>query len=272
MSSFSSPRPPRRTASVHVGPVTIGPGHPLALISGPCVVEDPETMDRTAEGLVELCRRHEVPLIFKSSYEKDNRTAADAYRGPGLQAGLAALERLKERFGLPVTSDVHRVSDVEPAARVLDLIQVPALLCRQTSLLEAAGRAGRPVNVKKGQFIAPQAMKGAVDKLGEAEVLLTERGSCFGHERLVCDLTCLSVLRSLGCPVCVDAGHASNRRDEIPLLARAGVAAGADALFVEVHPDPGRARCDGSRTLSLLELEEILPGLVGLARAVREQG
>jgi 2-dehydro-3-deoxyphosphooctonate aldolase (KDO 8-P synthase) len=259
-----------RMPCIHVGPITIGPGHPLALISGPCVVEDPETMDRTADGLVKLCRKNGVPLIFKSSYEKDNRTAADAYRGPGLSDGLAELERLRERFGLPVTSDVHRVQDVEPAAQVLDLIQVPALLCRQTSLLEAVGRAGRPVNVKKGQFIAPHAMKGAVDKLGPAEVLLTERGSCFGHERLVCDLTSLPVLRSLGCPVCVDAGHASNRRSEIPLLARAAVAAGADALFVEVHPQPERARCDGPRMLSLSELEEILPGLVGLARAVRE--
>ena len=282
------------TVSVRVGSVAVGHGHPLALIAGPCVVEDPETMDRTAEALVEACRLAGVGLIFKSSYEKDNRTEASAFRGPGLEAGLELLAGLGRRFGLPLTSDVHRVGDIAAAASVLDLIQIPALLCRQTSLLEAAGRAGRPVNIKKGQFLAPEAMAGAVDKVRQgramagaadkvgpdgaedradgAAVLLTERGSCFGHGGLVCDLTSLSVLRGLGCPTVVDAGHAANRRADIPLLARAGVAAGADALFLEVHPDPERARCDGSRMLSLKELGALLPGLARLARAVREEG
>jgi 2-dehydro-3-deoxyphosphooctonate aldolase (KDO 8-P synthase) len=256
-----------------VGPISVGTGHPLVVISGPCVVEGEAVMQRAALGLKEICGELGLPLIFKSSFQKDNRTAAEAHRGPGLEAGLALLARLRQEHGFPVLSDVHLPEQVQDAARVLDVLQVPALLCRQTSLLEAVARSGRALNLKKGQFSSVAAMAGAVDKVrraGARQVLLTERGSSFGPDRLVCDLPGLPRLRALGCPVVMDAGHASNDPSEIPLLARCGVAAGADALFVECHPDPPAALCDGKRMLSLSAMERLLRELAPLARLVRE--
>ncbi|MCK5796799.1 MAG: 3-deoxy-8-phosphooctulonate synthase [Deltaproteobacteria bacterium] len=252
--------------------ITVGAGRPLALIAGPCVLEDDATVFMTADRLVRLAARHEVPLIFKSSFEKDNRTRGDAFRGPGLAEGLALFEALHARFDMPILTDVHREEDVPAVAAVVDVLQVPAFLCRQTRLLEAIGRTGKPVNVKKGQWLSPVAMAGTRDKLrssGTRRILLTERGSAFGPERLVCDMSSIATLRGLGCPAVFDAGHASNRREEIPILARAGVAAGADALFVEVHPDPQRARCDGPRMLDLDELEALLPLILEIAAIVR---
>jgi 2-dehydro-3-deoxyphosphooctonate aldolase (KDO 8-P synthase) len=249
--------------------VQIGEGRPLALISGPCVVESEEVMFTAARRLVEISQEVGAPLIFKSSYEKDNRTSATAYRGPGLEQGLELLRRLRGSFAFPLLSDVHRAADARAAAEVLDLLQVPAFLCRQTSLLEAVGSCGRPVNIKKGQFLAPGAIAGAVDKVRQAgcdRVLLTERGSCFGYDQLVCDMTSIAAMRALGCPVIIDAGHAANRRDQIPLLARCGVAAGADALYIESHPEPASARCDSKRMLSLEELRRLLLELAPLAR------
>jgi 2-dehydro-3-deoxyphosphooctonate aldolase (KDO 8-P synthase) len=257
---------------IRVEGVTIGRGAPLVLISGPCVLESEEVARRTAGELAELCARHGVPLIFKCSYEKDNRTAARAYRGPGLAAGLTLLERLRLDFGLPVLTDVHRRSDVTEAA-ALSMLQVPAFLCRQTSLLEAVGRSGRPVNIKKGQFMSPKAMAGAVEKVrgaGGTEILLTERGSSFGPDRVVCDMTSVPALSRIGRPVAFDAGHPAACREDIVTLARCGVAAGADALFVETHPDPDRAPCDGDRMLSIAEMKRLLPELVELAGIVRQ--
>lgn len=254
-------------SQVVVDSISIGEGHPLVLISGPCVVESEQVMLQAARGLVEISQQTGIPLIFKSSFEKDNRTQADAYRGPGQERGLEVLARLRREFGFPVLTDVHRPDQVSTVAEVVDLIQVPALLCRQTSLLEAVGRSGRPVNLKKGQFLHPRAMAGAVEKVrnaGAGGILLTERGSCFGNERLVCDMTGIPELKALGCPVVVDAGHASNHRHEIAVLARCGVAAGADALFIESHPDPGSARCDGNRMLSFEELGLLLRELTAL--------
>lgn len=258
--------------AVQIGDVLVGPGHPLVLISGPCVVEPGPIMERTAAALTELCGELAVPLIFKSSFEKDNRTEATAHRGPGLERGLAELADLRARHGFPVLSDVHRPSQVEPAARVLDVIQIPAFLCRQTSLLEAAGRSGATVNIKKGQFMTVEATAGSVDKVrraGGAGVLLTERGSSWGPGRLVCDMSQIPRLAALGCPVVMDAGHAARRREDIGTLARCGVAAGADALFLECHPDPASAPCDGSRMLSLEELRSLLLDVVRLGRAAR---
>jgi 2-dehydro-3-deoxyphosphooctonate aldolase (KDO 8-P synthase) len=252
--------------------VALGPGQPLVLVSGPCVVEAEPVMRRAASELKEICGELGLPLIFKSSYLKDNRSAAESPRGPGLEAGLEILAGLGREFGLPLLSDVHQPDQVPAAARVLDVLQIPALLCRQTSLLEAAARSGRPLNLKKGQFLAPEAMAGALDKVrlaGADQVLLTERGSCFGPGRLVCDFTGLPRLRALGCPVVMDDGHAANQADEIPLLARCGVAAGADALFIESHPDPARALCDGSRSLSLAAMARLLRELAPLARLIR---
>lgn len=259
------------TVSVAEG-VRIGRGQPLVLIAGPCVVEDDEVMFAAADRLVALAAAQRMPLIFKSSYEKDNRTIAEAYRGPGLVRGLACLAALKDRFGCPLLTDVHRPSDVAAAAQVVDVLQVPALLCRQTSLLEAVGAAGRVVNLKKGQFLSPVGLAGSIGKLrgaGAQQVLVTERGNSFGYDRLVCDLAGLGELRALGCPVVLDAGHASNAPSEIIPLACAGVAAGADALFVECHPDPANARSDDRRMLSLDQLEALLPRLLRIAEAVR---
>lgn len=260
---------------VRVGPVSVGDDHPLVLISGPCVVEAVEVMRHTAGRLSEICDAAGIPLIFKSSFEKDNRTESSAHRGPGIERGLDILARLKAEFGFPVTTDVHRESDVLLAAKAVDLIQIPALLCRQTGLLEAAARSRLPLNIKKGQFASGRTMAGAVEKVRRAggsdvQVMLTERGSCYGREQIVCDMTELQTLQYLGCPVVMDASHASGSRDQIPLLARCGVAAGADALFLECHPDPDTAPCDGQRMLSLDDLELLLPGLVKLAQLVRE--
>lgn len=258
---------------IRVAHLTLGQGHSLCLIAGPCVVESPEVMRRTAGELRTLCEDLDLPLIFKSSYEKDNRTHADAPRGPGLEEGLRILDDLRREFGVPLLSDVHRPSDVPVAAAVLDMVQVPAFLCRQTSLLEAVGAAGRPVNLKKGQFMSPMAMAGSLDKLrraGAESVLLTERGSCFGHDALVCDLQSIPLLQALGCPVALDAGHAASRRELIPTLARAGVAAMADALFIECHPRPDQALCDGSRMLDLVQMRDLLGAVAPLARLVRD--
>ncbi|MBK8481415.1 MAG: 3-deoxy-8-phosphooctulonate synthase [Proteobacteria bacterium] len=259
------------TVSVAAG-VTIGRGQPLALIAGLCVVESDDVMFVAAERLVAMAAARRLPLIFKSSYEKDNRTIGEAYRGPGLERGLASLAAIKARFGCPLLTDVHRPSDVPAAAQVVEVLQVPALLCRQTSLLEAVGAAGRVVNLKKGQFMSPVGLAGSVGKLrgaGAQAVLVTERGSSFGYDRLVCDLAGLGELQALGCPVVVDAGHASNQPSEIAPLACAGVAAGADALFVECHPDPANARSDDRRMLSLDQLEALLPRIVRIAEALR---
>ena len=260
----------RRMARVAIGEITVGEGSPLLLVSGPCVLESEELALRTAEGLVRLARQHEWPLVFKSSYRKDNRSEPEAYRGPGLEPGLRILQRVRAELGVAVTTDVHRAEDVPAVAEVADLLQVPALLCRQTALLEAAGRSGRPVNVKKGQFMSPQAMQGAVAKLRAVSapaVMLTERGSCFGYDRLVCDFTSVPALQALGCPVLGDAGHAAPGRSQIGLLAKCGVAAGADGLFLECHPEPARALCDGERMLSLEELSSLLTEVTRLAAA-----
>ncbi len=242
-------------------------------------------MMKTAEKLAALARRLEIPLIFKSSYEKDNRSSADFYRGPGLDKGLEVLSRIKREIGLPVTSDVHRETDVPAAAEVLDLVQLPAYLCQQTGLVLAAGRSGRPVNVKKGQFLAPHNMSSAVGKLRSAgceSILLTERGSSFGYNRLVNDFISIPVMRELGCPVVYDATHSvrlygtpskdprGGEPEFIPFLARAGVAAGCDVLFMETHPDPPRALCDAASQFPLPRMEWMLSQAKRLSEIIRE--
>ena len=262
---------------VQVGSVTLG-GSQLVLIAGPCVIETRDATLRIAEQLAATCGALGVPLIFKASFDKANRSAMSAYRGPGLEAGLEVLAAVRELTGLPLTTDVHRPEHAAPVAAVVDLLQVPAFLCRQTDLLLACAATGRPVNVKKGQFVAPQAMGAVVDKLrsgGAAGVMLTERGSSFGHGDLVVDYRVLPIMRALGVPVCMDATHACQQppttgpstgglRAMVPTLARAAVAVGIDALFLEVHPDPDRAPCDGSNMLPLDQLEPLLTGLLAL--------
>ena len=235
----------------------------LVMIAGPCVIESGEltlAIARTLKGYAALLN---LPLIFKASFDKANRTSLSSFPGPGLKTGLEILARVKDEVGLPVISDVHQVTDVAPAAEVLDVLQIPAFFCRQTDLLVAAAQTGKAVNIKKGQFMAPWDMGPVVDKVfatGNRRLLLTERGAMFGYNNLVVDFRSLPILRRLGCPVVLDVTHSvqlpggqgscsGGQREYIPLLARAGVAAGVDALFMEVHPDPDRARCDGPNSL-----------------------
>jgi len=269
------------TREVAVGPVRMGSGHPIALIAGPCVVEGEDHLLRTGEALREACRRAGVPLILKASYDKANRTSLRAFRGPGLEAGLRALARAREALGVPVLSDVHEVAQVGPAAAVLDVLQIPAFLCRQTDLLVAAAKTGKVVNVKKGQFLAPWDVGHIVEKLegaGAAGVLLTERGTSFGFNNLVVDFRGLPQMRALGTPVVFDVTHclqlpggdgaaSGGERQFVPHLLRAAVAAGVDGVFMEVHPDPDRAPCDGPNMVPLADLPDLLRQLTEVARA-----
>jgi 2-dehydro-3-deoxyphosphooctonate aldolase (KDO 8-P synthase) len=275
------------TREVAVGPVRIGGGRPLALIGGPCAIENEKHALMTAERLAGIAASRGVPFIYKSSYDKANRSSIGSYRGPGLVEGLRILDRVRRSVGVPVLSDVHQVSEIEPAAEVLDVLQIPAFLCRQTDLLLAAGRSGRPVNVKKGQFVAPRDMGNAVEKLlstGNAAVLLTERGTSFGYNNLVVDFRSFADMREFGYPVVFDATHAvqlpgagGNRsggeRKYVPALARAAVAFGVDALFMEMHEDPdrtmadGRPLSDGPNMLRIDDLPRLLDELLAIRRA-----
>ncbi|MCD6292847.1 MAG: 3-deoxy-8-phosphooctulonate synthase [Deltaproteobacteria bacterium] len=261
--------------------VTIGgPESGLVLIAGPCVLENRDGAFKIAEKTAEICQRLELPYIFKASFDKANRSSINAYRGPGLEKGLEILAAVKEQFALSVTTDIHTVEQVEAAAAVVDIIQIPAFLCRQTDLLLAAGRSGRVVNIKKGQFMAPGDMRQAVNKVastGNHKILLTERGTTFGYNNLVVDFRSLPLMAACGCPVVFDATHSvqlpaaqgessGGDRAMIPILAAAAVAAGADALFMEVHPEPDKALCDGANSLPLVELEILLKRLLALSR------
>jgi 2-dehydro-3-deoxyphosphooctonate aldolase (KDO 8-P synthase) len=257
---------------VSVGPVTIGRGRPLALIGGPCVMEPNDLTLNIARRLVEICTPLGVPLIFKASFDKANRTSKSSYRGLGLKEGLGVFRRVKAETGLPVTTDVHETHQAAPLAEVVDLLQIPAFLARQTDLLEAAAATGRPVNVKKGQFMAPWDMAHVVAKVtaaGPGGVLLTERGTTFGYGRLVNDLRAIPQMQATGAPVVFDATHSvqlpgagpgvsSGEREMVPYLARAAVAAGCDALFLEVHPRPEEALSDGPNALRLDDLAGLL--------------
>jgi 2-dehydro-3-deoxyphosphooctonate aldolase (KDO 8-P synthase) len=257
---------------VTIGSITIGAGHPLALIGGPCAIEGESFMLDVASCLRDITAKAAVPFIFKSSYDKANRTSIHSYRGPGLQKGLEILRKIKDAVGVPVLSDVHAVEEVKPAAEVLDVLQIPAFLCRQTDLVVAAARTGKPVNVKKGQFLAPWDTQNIVEKVrsvGNDQVLLTERGASFGYNNLVVDMRSLVVMRSFDVPVVFDATHSvqlpggagtasSGQREFVPHLARAAVATGCDALFMEIHPDPDHAPSDGPNMLRLEDLPALL--------------
>jgi 2-dehydro-3-deoxyphosphooctonate aldolase (KDO 8-P synthase) len=267
---------------VTIGSITIGAGHPLALIGGPCAIESEGFMLNLAARLRDITAKAGMPFIFKSSYDKANRTSIRSYRGPGLQAGLEILQKVKESVGVPVLSDVHAVEEVEPASEVLDVLQIPAFLCRQTDLVVAAAQTGKPVNVKKGQFLAPWDAQNIVEKIrsaGNEAVLLTERGVSFGYNNLVADMRSLVVLRSFGVPVVFDATHSvqlpggagtasSGQREFVPYLARAAVATGCDALFMEIHPDPDRAPSDGPNMLRLDDLPALLAQVTQIDRIV----
>jgi 2-dehydro-3-deoxyphosphooctonate aldolase (KDO 8-P synthase) len=274
-----------RTRPVRIGSVVIGGGAPLALIGGPCAIENEKHALMVAERLQRITGDAGVPFIYKSSYDKANRSSARSYRGPGLVPGLRILQKVKDETGLAVLSDVHDVSEVAPAAEVLDVLQVPAFLCRQTDLIVACARSGRPVNVKKGQFLAPRDMRNVVEKVrsaGSEDLLLTERGTSFGYNNLVVDFRGLPIMRELGYPVVFDATHSvqlpggegdrsGGERRYVQALARAAVAVGVDALFMEMHEDPdrtledGRPLSDGPNMLRLDDLPRLLEELGAIA-------
>jgi 2-dehydro-3-deoxyphosphooctonate aldolase (KDO 8-P synthase) len=269
---------------VAIGRIKIGTGQPLALIAGPCVMEPGEMSLQIALRLREICDLLAIPLIFKASYDKANRTSLTSYRGPGLEEGMKVFTRIKAQTGLPVTTDIHETYQPAQVAEVVDLLQVPAFLARQTDLLEAAAKSGRPVNVKKSQFLAPWDMNNVVAKLlafGASGAILTERGTSFGYGRLVNDLRSIPQMQETGAPVVFDATHSvqlpgggaggmttSGQREMIPTLARAAVAAGCDALFLEVHPDPDKALSDGPNSMRLDELEPLLRTCLRIREAV----
>jgi len=273
---------PSTANPVSIGPVTVGRGRPLALICGPCVMEPNDLTLSIARTLVETCDKLNVPLIFKASFDKANRTSKSSFRGPGIEEGLKVFERVKAETGLPVTTDVHESHQAAPIAGVVDLLQIPAFLARQTDLLEACALTGRAVNVKKGQFMAPWDMSNVVAKvssLSDSGILLTERGTTFGYGRLVNDFRAIPQMQAIGVPVVFDATHSvqlpsaggggtvtSGEREMVPYLAKAAVAAGCDALFLEVHPRPEEALSDGPNALKL----DDLPALLRVCLRIRE--
>ena len=260
------------TRVVEIGGIRIGGGKPFVLIAGPCVIEGADPTLEVAERLLEITKALDIPLIFKASFDKANRSSMDSYRGPGLEEGLKVLEMVRQRCGIPVLTDIHCVSQVEAVARVVDLLQIPAFLSRQTDLILEAARTMKPVNIKKGQFMAPWDVRNAVEKVlstGNRRVMVTERGVSFGYNNLVVDFRAFPIIRSFGCPVIFDVTHSlqqpgglgrssGGQREYVPYLARAAVACGVDGIFMEVHTDPERALCDGPNSFPLEGLSPLL--------------
>jgi len=263
-------------------PIPVGTGQPLLLIGGPCALESEEIARTVAGKMQEICNRLGISYVFKASFDKANRTSLSSYRGPGLEQGLKVLAAIRESMQLPVISDVHDVGQVKPAAEVLDIIQIPAFLCRQTDLLTEAARTNKIVNVKKGQFVSPWDMKNVVDKLrgvGGNKIMLVERGTCFGYNNLVVDMRSLPIMRSLGCPVIFDATHSvqlpggaggssGGQREFIEPLAKAATAVGIDGLFMEIHPEPQNALCDGANSIALNDVENVLKRIIKIRTAL----
>ena len=255
---------------------------PFFLVSGPCVIEDEAVTLRIAARLKALTDSLGIPFTFKASYDKANRTAITSFRGPGIQDGLRVLDKVKQTLGVPILSDVHRISEVATAAQVLDVIQIPAFLCRQTDLLLAVAKTGKPVNVKKGQFLAPWDMVNIVEKIrsvSSVQPMITERGVMFGYNNLVVDFRGIHIMQQTGCPVVFDATHSvqlpggagthsGGQREFAPVLARAAIAAGADGVFLEVHEDPDKALCDGPNSLPLDQLPDLLAQLKAIKTAL----
>jgi 2-dehydro-3-deoxyphosphooctonate aldolase (KDO 8-P synthase) len=266
---------------VTIGSITVGAAHPHFLVAGPCVIESEQQTLETAHRIAEIARALKIPYIFKSSYDKANRTSISSFRGPGLTEGLAILKRVREQVGVPVLTDVHSVEETARAGEAVDVLQIPAFLCRQTDLLVAAAKTGKVVNVKKGQFLSPGEMANVVTKLEESgtrKILLTERGSSFGYNNLVVDMRALPIMRKLGYPVVFDATHSvqlpggggtrsSGQREFVAPLACAAAGAGCDGFFMEVHPDPDHAPSDGPNMVPLHDLKKLLERLLRICQA-----
>ncbi len=269
--------------TLELGEFKIGEPNRYVVIAGPCVLEDEALTTHIAASLQTICKKLDLPFIFKASYDKANRTSISSYRGPGLKAGLEILGRIKEQLGVPVLSDVHRFEEIDAAAAVLDVIQVPAFLCRQTDFVVEIARKAKLINIKKGQFLAPwdvQNIIGKVKSAGNENILITERGASFGYNNLVFDVRSLPLMRAMGYPVIFDATHSvqlpggqgcssGGKRDMVPYLARAAVAAGVDGIFMEVHPEPDKALCDGPNSLALDSVEALLSTLKTIDRTVK---
>jgi 2-dehydro-3-deoxyphosphooctonate aldolase (KDO 8-P synthase) len=273
-----------RVHPVTIGPVTIGGGHPLVLIGGPCVIESEAHAIDLGSAIAAIARRRGVPYVFKASFDKANRTSGHSYRGPGLDAGLKVLAAVKARVGVPVLTDIHEPAQAGPAAEVADVLQIPAFLCRQTDLLLAAAATGRAVNVKKGQFLAPQDMRHAIAKItstGNRQIILTERGASFGYHNLVVDMRAFPIMRGFGYPVVFDVTHSlqlpgagdgvtAGQAEYIDTLAPAGVAAGVDGVFLEIHEEPPKASSDAQNALALDRLDGLLQLLTRIDAARRD--
>jgi 2-dehydro-3-deoxyphosphooctonate aldolase (KDO 8-P synthase) len=257
---------------INIGDFVIGDNVKFVLIAGPCVLENEAVAMDTARYLQKLTAKLKIPFIFKASYDKANRTSIKSYRGPGAKKGLAMLKRIKDKLGIPLLSDVHRFEEIDAAAKILDVVQVPAFLCRQTDFITEIAKKARVINIKKGQFLAPWDVANIIEKAkaaGNENIMITERGTSFGYNNLVFDVRSLPIIRDMGYPVIFDATHAvqlpggkgtasGGQRDMVKYLARAAVAAGVDGIFLEVHRDPQKALCDGANSLYLSELEELL--------------
>jgi len=269
--------------SFQIGSITVSRNGAFFVVAGPCVVESRELTLEVAKYLKKVGAQLDIPVLFKSSYDKANRTSLSSFRGPGIEEGLEILSRVKKDVGLPILSDVHLPEQVKRASEVLDVLQIPAFLCRQTDLLIEAARTGLPINIKKGQFLSPMEMEQVSQKVtstGNHKILLTERGTTFGYNNLVVDMRSLHIMGQLGFPVIFDAthsvqlpgaggSHSGGQREFAPVLARAAVAAGADGLFIEVHPDPDSALCDGPNSLPLHNIKSLLSTLKAVHRAAR---
>ncbi len=265
----------------------VGLDQPLFLIAGPCVIESEQMALDTAGQLKEICQQIGIPFIYKSSYDKANRSSGKSFRGFGLEEGLKILEKVKKQIGVPVLTDVHNIDDITAVAAVVDVLQTPAFLCRQTDFIHAVARCGKPVNIKKGQFLSPWDMQNVVEKAREASnqdnIMVCERGASFGYNNLVSDMRSLAVMRNTGCPVVFDATHSvqlpggqgtvsGGQREFVPVLARAAVAAGVSGVFMETHPNPSKALSDGPNAFPLAHLKELLQTLMVLDAAVKKQG
>ncbi len=274
------------TKEIYVGEkIKIGGTQPLFLFGGPCVLESQEHAVGLAKEISGVCQSLGIPYVFKASYDKANRSSLDSYRGPGYPEGLQVLDNIKNKLGIPVLSDVHETTQVEKAAQVLDILQIPAFLCRQTDLLVEAARTGKPINIKKGPFLAPHDMKNIVEKVrrqGNDNIILTERGTSFGYNNLVFDVRSIPIMKDFGFPVVIDASHSVQKPGGqgvrsggeskfIPQIAAAGIAAGSDGVFLEIHNDPPNALSDGPNSLNINNLHDLLSFLLRIKEAVRTE-
>lgn len=270
---------------LRIGNIDIGNGTSPLIIAGPCVIENEDITFYTAEKLKDMCSAVNLPFIFKSSYDKANRTAVSSYRGPGINKGLEMLSDVKNKFDIPVISDVHSTDEIKPASEVLDALQIPAFLCRQTDIIIAASKTGKPVNIKKGQFLAPWDVKNIIDKFtstGNQNLLITERGTSFGYNNLVVDFRAFPIMRSFGYPVVFDVTHSlqlpggqgscsGGQREFAEPLARAAAAVGVDGLFMEVHPEPDKALCDGPNMIKLDATERMLKVIAAIHKLINQK-